>query len=385
MPRKKKLTAISIPNLSAGDWHDSVVPDLILRVGTNRKTWTYRYRRGTKRQRQTLGYFPRMGIAEARDAARKAGERIDRGAKPVAPDPHPRSADVLTLGDLIDRYEALRTREGGRIRSLPEAMSSLRRNLAPYLALPAVEFSKADLRAARDHTAARGIVAGNRLLAYLGPVMQWAAEEDLIAANFVGAVRRSPEQERTRKLTDAEIVAVWRACDKINGSDVARNYGRLVKFLLVTAQRRDEAASLRHGHILDGVWRQTENKSDRPHSIPLPALARDLVGHGEARDLVFAGRSGGKFSGYSKLKATLDQISGVSDWVLHDLRRTAASRMQALRIPNHVVELILNHALPGIGGVYLQAELEDQKAEALATWATALGKIVQPMTLVSSS
>jgi integrase len=381
---RKKLTAISIPNLSAGDYPDSVVPDLILRVGARRKTWSYRYRRGLTRRRQTLGYFPQMGIAEARVAARKAAERLDSGAAPVAPQSHPRSADVLTLGNLIDRYEALRTKEGGRIRSLPEAMSSLRRNLAPYLALPAAEFSKADLRAARDKTAARGIIAANRLLAYLGPVMRWAAEEDLITANFVGAVRRSPEQERTRKLTDSEIAAVWRAAAELNGGDVAQSYGRLVRFLLITAQRRDEAASLRYGHILDGSWRQSENKSDRPHSIPLPPLARELIGQGEARELVFAGRGGGKFSGYSKLKRALDEASGVSDWVLHDLRRTAASRMQGLRVPNHVVELILNHALPGIGGVYLQAELEDQKAEALATWAVALATIVRPLTLVAS-
>ena len=102
--KRKKLTAISIPSLSAGDYPDSVVPDLILRVGVSRRTWTYRYRRGAERKRQTLGYFPRMGIAEARDAARKAAERIDRGAKPAPSDPHPRSTDVLTLGDLIDRY-----------------------------------------------------------------------------------------------------------------------------------------------------------------------------------------------------------------------------------------------------------------------------------------
>jgi integrase len=382
--KRKKLTAISIPNLSAGDYPDSVVPDLVLRVGVSRRTWTYRYRRGAKRQRQTLGYFPRMGIAEARDAARKAGMRIDRGATPAPSDPHPRSADVLTLGDLIDRYEALRCKEGGRIKSLPVAMASLRRNLAPYLALPAVEFSKADLRAARDSTAERGIIAANRLLGYLGPVLQWAAEEDLIVANFVGAVRKSPEQPRTRKLIDSEIAAIWRGCDQLGGSTSARNYGRLVKFLLVTAQRRDEAASLRYGHILDAVRRQTDNKSDRPHSIPLPTLARDLVGHGEARELVFAGRNGGKFFGFSKMKLRLDQASGVKDWVLHDLRRTAASRMQTLRVPNHIVELILNHALPGIGGVYLQATLEDQKAEALQAWATALGKIVRPMTLVAS-
>jgi integrase len=375
---RKKLTAISIPNLSTGDWPDVVVPDLILRVGAKRKTWTYRFRRGVKRQRQTLGYFPQMGISQARDAARKAAERIDHGATPAAAEPHPRSSDVVTLGDLIDHYEDLRTREGGRIRSLPEAMRSLRLNLAPYLALPAVEFSKADLRAARDKTAARGIIAANRLLAHLGPVMRWAAQEDLVTANFVGAVRKAPEQERTRKLTDAEIVAVWRAAGELNGSEVARSYGRMVRFLLITAQRRDEAASLRYGHILNGTWRQTENKSGRPHSIPLPSLALDLVGQGEARALVFAGRSGGKFSGYSKLKRTLDEASGVSDWVLHDLRRTAASRMQALRVPNHVVGLILNHALPGIGGVYLQAELEDQKAEALATWAAALTGMVRP-------
>ena len=46
--------------------------------------------------------------------------------------------------------------------------------------------------------------------------------------------------------------------------------------------------------------------------------------------------------------------------------------MQGLGIPNHIVQAVLNHALPGVGGVYLQNELEAQKAEALATWANAL-------------
>ena len=63
----------------------------------------------------------------------------------------------------------------------------------------------------------------------------------------------------------------------------------MVRFLLVMAQRRDEAASLKHGDILDGTWRQTENKSSRPHSLALPPLALPLVGR-EARDLVFGGR-----------------------------------------------------------------------------------------------
>ncbi len=149
----------------------------------------------------------------------------------------------------------------------------------------------------------------------------------------------------------------------------------MVKFLLLTAQRTDEVGSLRYGQILDGVWRQSDNKSSRPHSLRLPPLALKLVGQGAARDYVFAGTVG-KISGFSKLKAALDAASDVTDWRLHDLRRTAASRMQGLSIPNHVVQAVLNHAVPGVGGHYLQDELEKQKADALATWATALSRIV---------
>ncbi len=95
-----------------------------------------------------------------------------------------------------------------------------------------------------------------------------------------------------------------------------------------------------------------------------------LVGQGAARDFVFAG-SVGKISGFSKLKTALDEASGVTEWRLHDLRRTAASKMQGLGVPNHIVQAVLNHAVPGVGGNYLQDELEKQKADALATWATA--------------
>ncbi len=49
------------------------------------------------------------------------------------------------------------------------------------------------------------MIAGNRLLQRLGPVLKWAAQEDLIPVNFVPDIRKAPEIKRTRKLTDAEI------------------------------------------------------------------------------------------------------------------------------------------------------------------------------------
>ena len=58
--------------------------------------------------------------------------------------------------------------------------------------------------------------------------------------------------------------------------------------------------------------------------------------------------------------------------------------MQELGVRGDIVQAVLNHAVQGVGGVYLRGELEKQKAEALATWAVALAKIVRPMTLVAS-
>src|SRR5262245_20379786 len=270
---RKKLSALAIGTLPAGEHWDTVLPGLTLVVGKRRRKWTYRYRSGGRYLRLNLGYAPAMGLGQARDAARKAIERIDAGAPAPEAAPHPRAIAALTLGNLLDQYERMRVKEGTRIRTLPAAMQTLRACLAPWRNLPASQFTKADLRAARDAVVERGaMIQANRLLGYLGPVMRWAAMEDLVPANFVRDMRRSPERKRARVLSDAEIKKIWTGCDQLDHGPVARNFARLVKFLLCTAQRRDEAATLRYGDIADGVWHQAANKADRPHNLKLPAL-----------------------------------------------------------------------------------------------------------------
>src|SRR6478736_139304 len=104
----KKLTALSIPTLAPGEWYDAVLPGLILRVGVKRRTWQFRYHAGGSYHRKPLGHFPAMELGEARDAARRVIERAEKGVPIDDPVPHPRSPDVLTLGGLLDRYEAMR-------------------------------------------------------------------------------------------------------------------------------------------------------------------------------------------------------------------------------------------------------------------------------------
>ena len=326
-----------------------------------------------------------MGLAEARETAAALLKRVEAGVAVPAAEKiiHPHSPDALTLGKLIDKYEAMRRMKGGRVKRLDAALRTVRNGLADYLKLPAKQFSKADLRAARDGIASRAPLQANRFLAYLGPVMKWAAAEDHIPVNFVPDVlKTASETKRERTLMHAEMKAIWHACDRLDGGPSARAFGRMVRFALLTLQRRDECASLKHGDLLDGTWTQRENKASRPHRLLLPQLAIDLVGTGEARDIAFAGTAG-KISGFSKLKRELDKLSGVTDWRLHDLRRSGASEMQTLGVDEMVIRAVLNHSIPGIAQNYLRATLDKAKGEALAVWAAELERIVGARRAVS--
>ena len=212
---------------------------------------------------------------------------------PSRPQPHPRAA-VLTLGGLIDRYERHRRRKGGKgMKSLDEAMRTVRRGLDDYLKLPATQFSKADLRAARDVIAARAPTAANRFQAYLGPVLGWADSEDLIPHDFSRAVIRvGREVKRDRVLTARRDRRRLVRRHELGDSLPAQNFGRMVRFLIGHRPAPRRGANMRHGDLLGGVWRLAaeHNKAGREHRLKLPPLALDQIGTGEARDSSFPAR-----------------------------------------------------------------------------------------------
>jgi integrase len=77
------------------------------------------------------------------------------------------------------------------------------------------------------------------------------------------------------------------------------------------------------------------------------------------------------FSGWSKSKAALDKLSAVSDWTLHDLRRTFATRLAELGVAPHVIERLLNHVtgtVSGVAAVYNRASYLAEMRAAIEVW-----------------
>jgi integrase len=62
----------------------------------------------------------------------------------------------------------------------------------------------------------------------------------------------------------------------------------------------------------------------------------------------------------------------VSDWTLHDLRRSTATKLADLGVQPHVIEQVLNHVSGhkgGVAGIYNRSSYEREVRAALALWA----------------
>src|SRR5262249_62077468 len=124
----------------------------------------------------------------------------------------------------------------------------------------------------------------------------------------------------------------------------------IVKLLILAPQRGTEVGGMARREInLDqGTWTipAVRTKNGREHTLPLPPLALDIIAgilRVVGRDYLFGPRAAG-FTSWTYPKRFLDKQIGdqVEPWRLHDLRRSAATRMCDLRIAPHVLLQILH-------------------------------------------
>lgn len=400
-----KLNAANIGTLPPRKqpYRDHIVVGLCFHVGARRRRWFVSHRDASGAlKEQTIGYHVKdaptesdsLGLLDARNKAREVLSRVEAGV-PVADEviPHPKEVGGETVGDVIDLYERARKKKGGKgMKTLPEALRTIRRILKNYLNLPARQFSKADLRAARDTVAKDAPQMSDRFMSYFGTCWKWAAQEDHVPYNFVpDVIKVGPGLvKRKHVLSPDELRAIWNACPNMDSPE-GKAYGRLVRYLMVTPCRISEAAAIKHGVIIDGRWRQTEqdNKSSREHLLKLPQLALDQLGTAKAGEWAFPGKkpdgkAGGKLSGISRFKAELDELSGVSGWRHHDLRRTITTTLQDMTddddnplFSRDLISALMNHAISGADGHYLHGTMAKAKAKALQVWADRLDGILK--------
>jgi integrase len=209
----------------------------------------------------------------------------------------------------------------------------------------------------------------------------WLAERDLVGSSPVTGIKnKARPAPRERTLTDAELQRLWQAT--ADGSD----HSRIVRLLVCTGCRRAEIGQLAWAEVvLDHaggptlVMSAARMKQRRQHLVPLSPLAvAQLPAPREGRPFVFGRRRASGFSGWSGGKADLDaRLPGFDRWVLHDLRKTAASRLGDLGTPDEIIERLLGHAPVGVTRTfYNHSQRLAEVRAALERWAEHLQGLV---------
>lgn len=349
---------------------DSEVRGLYLRVREGgSRSFTIQWREGGRQRRSKVGLVGILSLDEARKKARKLLVGIDDGHDPVAAKAKSRVDDKQLFGVLVDEYLEVRAKDM-KPRTLEGTQLHLKKHFRPLHRLPLRKIDRsmvaAELRAISKE---RGDVAANRSRSTLAAFFGWAIGEGVTDVNVVvGTNKTSENASRERVLTDDELVKIWNAAP-------ANDYGAIVKLLLLTGQRRVEISDLRWSEVGGDVIAlpADRTKNSRAHDVPLSPQAAAVLSeqeHRSGRSFVFGSGEGG-FSGFSKAKERLDEASGVSDWTLHDLRRTAATRMADLGVQPHIIEAVLNHISGhkgGVAGIYNRSTYVEEKRAALLLW-----------------
>lgn len=370
-----RVSAIAPPKSGRTECPDDLVRGLRLRVGAGgRKAWIVRTRIGEKQINKTLGPYPLISLAAARDQARAfliaLAKEGDVRAK-------------RTFGELSDHW----------IKHVAKAKNkswhNQERRLEIYV-LPQwrntdiASIRRSDVRDLIDGI--DGIVAPGRALAIIRTLFRYAMGRDWIDASPAEAIPNpSRDVPRDRFLSMEEVKRVYAAAPMLGYPSTG-----FIKLLVLTGQRRTEVASMRWADIdLDaGTWllASDDTKSARAHLVPLSPQAIDILKTTpQFADFVWSSDGETHIKGYAKAKLKLDTLltasgSELKPWRLHDLRRTAATHMVRLGVSETIVGRILNHAPQGVTArIYALHSYESEKRHALSTWANE----IDPVTVVS--
>jgi integrase len=276
----------------------------------------------------------------------------------------------------------------------PDTLELIPKGLADRWAeRPVVEIDGHDIHGVVDEARRLGVpglerrtdgpseARARKLFTVLSKLFGWLIQHRRVTANpCVGVHRPEVPKARDRVLSNAEIARFWKAAE-------AEASAPVLKMLLLTGCRLNEVVGMRRIEIADDGLQWLipgdRTKNHRAHVVPLPPLARDLLASAkriEGCPYVFSITGNTPMGGWTKIKNRLDAaMKPDTPWILHDLRRTAATGMAELGIAPHIVEAVLNHvsgAKASVAGVYNRAAYAPEKKAALERWAAHIEGLV---------
>jgi len=280
----ERLNKLPAPESGVKEYRDTEEPALMIRVsqgGTKTFAFTARVANASGRKigkRIKLGRYPTLKLIVARNLVR---ERMLELSKPGA-DPHKieliANARAMTLGEVLQDYFAAKSNlKPGTVRSYNDVLNE---NVKDWMEKPLVDIGRQEIRKRYLRVAKRTKSRANSTMRTLRAIFNY----------FMGAYQGAMTENPVKVLSDAgiwlelrpkktylradDIAAWWAAISNLSGKKAnsdAGVVGLLLKFLLFTGLRKNEAAQLRWNDV-DTRRKQftvLDTKNSEPLSLPI--------------------------------------------------------------------------------------------------------------------
>lgn len=381
------------------------VGGLELRVMNKGAAWAllYNIKIGDKwcKRRLQIGFFPAVTVGDARKRAQAIRVDVSNGGDPAA-DKKGRAEqrqqeidDAMTVAALFDMWISDKTMTS-RKSGAAEPARMMRKDVLPAIGkLDVKKVTGRHLVMVSDSVAVRGARITNITMALVRQMFGFAADKFLIddLPKFPAKLKENAPCDRS--LSIGEVVELF---GKIPQARLNNTTELALKIQLATACRVGEVLIAEWSHVcLDsGEWRiPSENsKTGAELIVYLSTYARGLfkrlhdlsgyqkwifpnrseTGHSDTKSITKQVRDrqrGGQIAGRSSTPDALILAGGT--WTPHDLRRTAASTMQDLRINPYTIERCLNHAAEKMAKTYVPNNPEIEMYQA---WQS-LGEVLE--------
>lgn len=338
---------------------DSEIVGLALRLTAgDARTFVFEVRVRGRMRRITLGAYPALPVAAARNKATTMRAAIIDGRDPA--EERQEARREATFADLAHKY--IERHAKPHRRSWPTDEGRLKRHLSGWNARRLSSITSADVERLKHAIAeASGPVEANRTLSLLRTMFGRARLWGLFKGDSPTlGIKLFPEQKRDRFLGRDELKRVLDAI----AADPNPYWQGFFKLSLLLGTRKGELLSARWDDIdlKERVWRIPTTKSGRPHRLPLPgpamAILLDLPSRGASSFVFPSWGSSGHLAEAVMAWSRIRERAKVPDVRIHDLRRTLGSWLAASGFGLPLIGRVLNHTSPASTAIYARMDLE---------------------------
>lgn len=425
---RTKLTVAMIdaqrpPEEGRVELRDTGAPGLVLRITSSGvMTWSLRARTADGRQtRPKLGTYPALSLSDARKAATAMLGAVQKGRDPVQERREARAvrkrevvAKASTVAARLAEWQAARLADPAEpwspkyaaeiARTCNQAIipklgglqldqttreqwtrliAAWRRAVTQPKAKPAEGSRRPAGAPARD-----GAGAAAFLYRTVSAFLNFAEAHGWVPLPLLprkgASVIAPPPAARTRVLSEAELVAIWRAADR-----EPPKLRAFIRLLVLTGAREAEVAEISAGEVdlVAGRWAipGERTKNGLGYTLPLSALALAELGAvwpadpPELADRLLGRSVARGFQGFGRLKIRMDAATKVAGWRWHDIRRTARTGMTRLGVPRDHAEAAINHvsARTMLERTYDRHDYAPEIIAALSAWQAHVADLVK--------